>query len=55
MPSSAGERLIELLLDRNFATVGELKAELSGVLDEDTIRSTLAELVDDCWIEGIVR
>ena len=37
----------------NLATVGELKAELGGVLDEDTVKSTLAELFDDCWIEVV--
>lgn len=50
-PSAPGERVIESLIARSFATLGELKAELGAVLDEDTLKSTLAELVDDCWIE----
>ncbi|HZU51931.1 MAG TPA: cupin domain-containing protein [Sphingomicrobium sp.] len=50
-PSAAGERIIDTLIAKNFATIGELKAELGDVLDEDTIKSTVAELIDDCWIE----
>ena len=52
-PSAAGEAIIEALIEKNFATVSELKAELVDVLDEDTLKSTLAELVDDCWIEVV--
>jgi len=52
-PSAAGERIVELLIEKSFASVGELKAELRDVLDEDIIKSTLAELVDDCWIEVV--
>ena len=52
-PSAAGETIIQCLIEKNLATVGELKAELSAVLDEDTIKSTLAELLDDCWIEVV--
>lgn len=52
-PSAAGEALIQSLLERNFATVADLKAELGAVLDEDMILSTVAELLDDCWIEVV--
>ncbi|HZU51932.1 MAG TPA: cupin domain-containing protein [Sphingomicrobium sp.] len=52
-PSPASERIVESLIERNSATIGELKAEFAGVLDEDTIKSTLAELLDDCWIEVV--
>jgi len=52
-PSPAAQQLVECLIEKQSATVGDLKAELSGVLDEDTIKSTLAELVDDCWIEVV--
>jgi ribosomal protein L16 Arg81 hydroxylase len=52
-PSVAGERILEALIEKRRATVGELKTELSGVLDEDIVKSTLAELFDDCWIEVI--
>ena len=52
-PSAAGERIVELLIEKSFASVGELKSELRDVLDEDTIKSTLAELLDDCWIEVV--
>lgn len=52
-PSEAGQRIIDALIDKNSATVGELKAEFDGVLDEDTLKSTLAELLDDCWIEVV--
>jgi hypothetical protein len=53
LPSAAGETLVQSLIDRNVASVAELKAELGAVLDEDTILSTLAELLDDCWIEVV--
>ena len=52
-PSAAGERIVRSLIEKNFATVGELKAELGAVVDEDTIKSTLADLLDDCWIEVV--
>ena len=52
-PSADGERVIESLIAKNSATLGELKVELGAVLDEDTLKSTLAELVDDCWIEVV--
>ena len=52
-PSAACERIMGSLIEKNFATVGELKGELVDVLDEDTVKSTLAELVDDCWIEVV--
>lgn len=52
-PSAAGERILEALLQKKFATVGELRAELGGVLDEDTLRSTLAELMEGCWVEVV--
>ena len=52
-PSVAGETIIQFLIERNLASVGELKAELGAVLDEDTIKSTLAELLDECWIEVV--
>ena len=52
-PSAAGETIIEALTAKNFATVGELRADLAAVLDEDTVKSTLAELLNDCWIEVI--
>jgi hypothetical protein len=52
-PSVAGDRIVGVLIEKSFATVGELKAELRDVLDEDTIKSTLAELLDDCWIEVV--
>ena len=45
--------MIESLIEKNFATLGELKGELGAVLDEDTLKSTLAELVEDCWIEVV--
>lgn len=51
-PSLAAEQILQLLLEKQ-STVGELRDELSGVLDEDTIKSTLAELIDDCWIEVV--
>jgi cupin superfamily protein len=54
-PSVAGERVLEALLEKQFATVSELKAELGSVLDEDTLESTVAELVDGCWIEVVAR
>ena len=53
VPSVAGERILASLLEKQSATVGELKSELGDVLDEDTLKSTLAELVDDCWIEVV--
>ena len=52
-PSAAGERIIQSLIERNFATVAELKAELGAVLDENMLKSTLAKLLDDCWIEVV--
>jgi len=52
-PSVAGETIIQFLIERNLASVGELKAELGAVLDEDTMKSTLAELRDECWIEVV--
>jgi hypothetical protein len=52
-PSVAGERIISSLIERNSATLGELKAELGGVLDEDTLQSTLEELLNDGWIEVV--
>jgi len=52
-PSVAGERIIRSLIERNSATLGELKAELGGVLDEDTLQSTLEELLNDGWIEVV--
>lgn len=48
-----GEAILQSLLEKNSATVGELKAELADVLDEDRMESTLAELLDDCWIEVV--
>jgi hypothetical protein len=53
VPSAAGETIIQSLLEKNLATVGELNGELGAVLGEDTIKSTLAELLDDCWIEVV--
>jgi len=50
-PPVAADRIIEILLDRQLATYAELKAELGDVLDENSLKSTLAQLVDDCWIE----
>lgn len=52
-PSAAGERIVELLIEKSLVSVGELKAALHDVLDEDMIKSTLAELLDDCWIEVV--
>lgn len=52
-PSAAGEQIMEALVARSLATVSELKTDLVDVLDEDTIKSTLAELLDGCWIEVV--
>lgn len=52
-PSEAGERILESLLEKRFATLSELKTDLGRVLDEDTLKSTVAELVDGCWIEVV--
>jgi len=53
-PSPEIERIIAYLLDERIATFERIKADLVGVLDEDMLKSTLAQLVEDCWIE-IVR
>ena len=52
-PSAAVERIVDYLIEERTATFGRMKADLSGVLDEDTLKSTLAQLVDDCWIEVV--
>ncbi len=54
VPSPEVERTVQYLLDERMATFGRMKADLGDVLDEDNLKSTLAQLVHDCWIE-IVR
>jgi hypothetical protein len=53
-PSPAEERVLDYLLEKRLAAFGRIKADLAVVLDEDMLKSTLAQLIDDCWIE-IVR
>lgn len=53
-PSPEIERILTYLLDERMVTFERIRADLAAVLDEDTLKSTLAELIDDCWIE-IVR
>ena len=52
-PSAAGERIIDCLIEKNFCTLGELKAQLAAVVDADTVTSTVTDLLDDCWIEMV--
>ena len=52
-PSAAGQKILDLLLEKQFSTVADLKSELDGDLDQDTLDSTLAQLVNDCWVEVV--
>ena len=52
--SPAAERVIEVLMARQRATVGEIEIAIDGAFDRDTLHSTLVELIEGCWIE-IVR
>lgn len=50
---AAGERIMALLVEKDWATVRDVKAELGTVFDQDIIESTLAELISECWVEVI--
>lgn len=52
-PSPVGQRILHLLLEKQLATVAEVKSELDGGPDGDTLNSTIAQLVDDGWIEVV--
>ena len=52
-PAPAGQRILDLLLEKQVASVADLKSELDGELDQDTLKSTIAQLVDDCWVDVV--
>lgn len=52
-PSPVGQRILHLLLEKQLATVAAVKSELDGGPDGDTLNSTIAQLVDDGWIEVV--
>lgn len=53
-PAPAAEAILDVLLEEQFATVGQVKGKLGSKFDEDTIVATLGDLIDESWIE-IVR
>ena len=52
-PPAAGQRILDLLLEKQFATVADLKSELDDGLDQDTLDTAIAQLVNDCWVEVV--
>lgn len=52
-PSPEIEKILAFMLENPVSTAGEIRRGIENVLDQDALNSTLAELVNDCWIEII--
>ena len=52
-PSPEVEKILAFMLEHPISTAGEIRRGIENVLDQDALNSTLAELVNDCWIEII--
>ncbi len=52
-PSPEVEKILAFMIENPVSTAGEIRRGIENVLDQDALNSTLAELVNDCWIEII--
>ena len=50
-PEPAAEAILEFLLDKQIATVGQLKAKLAGRFPGDAIVAGIEELMEGSWVE----